>query len=168
VNGPGGVGFRFTGIATEERVMAKATQAFMEWDDETGRAIAFEPGDPVPDYIAARVGDHVVDQKPDPQTDPDATAFDGEAFDAAVDAKVAVELEQAREEAAAEQREREQAAVDALDPEDPYDPSEHSAAEVKEYLSGLDTDTVAGQAEYDRVVAAEQAGKNRSTAIPEE
>jgi hypothetical protein len=47
-----------------------------------------------------------------------------------------------------------------------FDPSTASAKAVAEYLSGLDTATPQGQAEYDRVVAAEQAGQNRSTAIP--
>lgn len=41
-----------------------------------------------------------------------------------------------------------------------FDPSEHSAAEVNEYLLAADTD------EYNRVAELEKAGKNRSTALP--
>lgn len=47
-----------------------------------------------------------------------------------------------------------------------FDPNEAGAKAVAEYLNGLDTATPEGQAEYDRVVDAERAGQNRSTAIP--
>lgn len=38
-----------------------------------------------------------------------------------------------------------------------FDPGEHTVAEVNEYLAGAD------EAEWDRVMQAEQAGKNRKT-----
>lgn len=47
-----------------------------------------------------------------------------------------------------------------------FDPSAVSAKEVNTYLTGLDTSTDAGQAEYDRVVQLETDGQNRSTAVP--
>lgn len=43
-----------------------------------------------------------------------------------------------------------------------FDPSEHNANEVREYLSRDDVD----EDEKRRVVAMEQAGKNRSSAFP--
>lgn len=46
-----------------------------------------------------------------------------------------------------------------------FDPTEHSASEVKSYLKGRDDE--GDYAEYNRVVNAEKAGKNRSTAYPE-
>ena len=42
-------------------------------------------------------------------------------------------------------------------PEGPFDPSTHTVSEVNAYLASAD------EAEYDRVMAAEVAGKNRST-----
>ena len=48
----------------------------------------------------------------------------------------------------------------------PFDPADGSAKRVHDYLQGLDRATPEGQAEYDRVVAAEQNGQNRSTAFP--
>lgn len=47
-----------------------------------------------------------------------------------------------------------------------FNPTAHGAKEVHEHLAGLDRSTGEGQAEYDRIVAAEQAGKNRPSAIP--
>lgn len=48
----------------------------------------------------------------------------------------------------------------------PFDPSDGSAKRVHDYLTGLDRATPEGQAEFDRVVAAEQNGQNRSSAFP--
>ena len=50
----------------------------------------------------------------------------------------------------------------------PFDPTAkgNTAKVVNDYLTALDTSTPEGKAEYDRVVAAEQAGENRSTALP--
>lgn len=47
-----------------------------------------------------------------------------------------------------------------------FDPADGSAKRVHDYLTGLDRATPDGQAEYDRVVAAEQNGQNRTTAFP--
>jgi hypothetical protein len=47
-----------------------------------------------------------------------------------------------------------------------YNPDDHSAKDVASHLASLDTATPEGQAEYDRIVAAEKAGQNRSTALP--
>lgn len=44
---------------------------------------------------------------------------------------------------------------------EPFDPNDHNASEVREYLSGDISDD-----ERDRVIAAERAGKNRSSAFP--
>lgn len=41
-----------------------------------------------------------------------------------------------------------------------------TAAQVHAHLSAIDSSTPEGKAEYDRVVAAEQAGENRKTAFP--
>lgn len=49
---------------------------------------------------------------------------------------------------------------DQIETPKPFDPSEHSAAEVSDYLLAADT------AEYQRVADLERAGKNRSTALP--
>lgn len=57
--------------------------------------------------------------------------------------------------------------VEAAKQEDtPFNPDDRKATEVSAYLVGLDTSTPEGQAEYDRVVTAEKAGQNRSTAFP--
>lgn len=48
----------------------------------------------------------------------------------------------------------------------PFDPADGSAKRVHDYLTGLDRATPDGAAEYDRVVAAEKNGQDRSTAIP--
>lgn len=48
----------------------------------------------------------------------------------------------------------------------PFNPSDHSAKQVADHLAKLDVSTAEGQAEYDRIVSAEQAGQNRSSAIP--
>lgn len=48
----------------------------------------------------------------------------------------------------------------------PFDPADGSAKRVHDYLLELDRATPEGQAEYDRVVAAEQNGQNRTTAFP--
>lgn len=146
--------------------MAKAIQEFY-FD-----GVFYEDGADVPDEVAAQVSSTVVDSQPEVDT----SAYDGdEAFEAAVDARVEAALaaagSEAVENAVSEAREREQAAFDALvDGETEYDPSGDgvTAKDVHDYLSGLDRDTVAGSYEYDRVVAAEQAGDNRSTAIPAE
>lgn len=149
--------------------MAKATQTFHAYDPDTGESHVFEAGDKVPDSVAATVGDHVLD-KPVPKAakQVDASQFEGaDGFQAAVDAKVEEQLEAARAEARQEQRDREQAVHDAL-AGDTFDPAADgvNAKDVHEYLSGLDRDTAAGSSEFDRVVAAEQAGPNRSSAIP--
>jgi hypothetical protein len=47
-----------------------------------------------------------------------------------------------------------------------FDPSKNSAKDVASHLASLDTATPEGQAEYDRIVAAEKAGQNRATAYP--
>lgn len=50
-----------------------------------------------------------------------------------------------------------------------FNPTASKADEVHQYLGGLDRSTDAGQAEFDRVVAAERAGHNdgkgRATAL---
>lgn len=48
----------------------------------------------------------------------------------------------------------------------PFDPADGSAKRVHDYLTGLDRATPEGQQEYDRVVAAEQSGQNRTSAYP--
>lgn len=47
-----------------------------------------------------------------------------------------------------------------------FDPNNESADTVAKHLAGLDTATPQGQAEYDRIVKAEQDGQNRKTALP--
>jgi len=44
-----------------------------------------------------------------------------------------------------------------------YNPADYTAKEVREHLLSLDDDE-----EYDRVVDAERAGRNRTSAIPKE
>lgn len=142
--------------------MAKAIQPFY-WDGKF-----YDVDSDVPDEVASKLGPSIVDDPPEVDT----SGFDGdEAFEAAVEARVQAageaSVSEAVEKAVTEQIERERAAVDALAAADePYDPSAYKADEVHGYLSGLDTDTVAGADEYDRVVEAEQAGDNRKTAIP--
>ena len=145
--------------------MPKATRAFHAYDSETAQTVVFEVGDDVPDHIAATVGDHVVDNKPEDDSTGD-TPFDGEAFDAAVAAKV----EEQREELLQQARDEAQAAETAqLDAEGygTFDPSADGvgAADVKSYLEGLDRETVAGRREFDRVTQAERDGANRKTAL---
>jgi hypothetical protein len=163
--------------------MPKAAQTFHVTDPETGRPVVYrgpgkgrEEGDDVPLSVAARVGDHVLawgddEERPAKSTASEGTEFDGEAFDQAVAAKVASEVDvkvaEAVEQAVADTREAEKAAFKALiDAEDEFDPDAVNADEVKTYLEGLDRDTAAGCFEYDRVFDAEKAGKNRSTAFP--
>ncbi|GFH36628.1 hypothetical protein [Streptomyces pacificus] len=45
----------------------------------------------------------------------------------------------------------------------PFNPSEYNADEVIAYLDSLDIEDAASQAEHERVIAAEQDGKNRKT-----
>lgn len=49
------------------------------------------------------------------------------------------------------------AAVETLDADGPFDPSKHKVDEVNAYLADAD------EAERDRVLEAEQAGKDRAT-----
>lgn len=158
--------------------MSRAAQTFHVWDEDEARTRVFEgpndsndnKGDEVPDRLARKVGAHVLDKPPAAADgdDVDTSAFDGEAFDAAVEAKAQELADQRAEEAVADYKQREQAAYDAATEGDPFDPSADGvkAADVKSYLEGLDRDTVAGSAEYDRVVQAETDGENRSTAFP--
>lgn len=148
--------------------MAKAIQGFY-WD-----GTFYDVDDEVPDEVAGKVSSNVVSDQPEVDT----AQFDGDvSFEAAVEVRVKAALESAEadkaaaveaavEDAVTGQIERERAAVDALAAGDPYDPAAYKADEVHGYLSGLDTDTVAGADEYDRVVEAEKADKDRSTAIP--
>lgn len=155
--------------------MAKAIQPFY-WD-----GVFYDPDDDekseVPDEVAAKVSASLVDSQPEV----DVSAFDGEAFDLAVEAKVAVrEQELAQEhqdavkaavdEALTAQREREAEAyetyVASVAAGDGFDPTKVKAVDVKAYLEGIDRDTAAGAAEYAYVVKAEQDGENRTTAFP--
>ena len=150
----------------------KAVVAFYAYDEDQGRVVEFAPDDDVPDHVAALVGDHVLSEPFDRSgygsgDEDNGSAFDGEAFDKAVEAKVAEVVEE-REKAAVEAyRERESAARGA-DGYGTFDPSGEGvgAQAVHDYLSGLDQETYAGATEWERVVEAEKAGKNRSTAIP--
>lgn len=149
--------------------MATATQTFHVTDPVTRERLLFEDGDPVPDHIAAIVGDHVVSDRPEGQAQGGESPFDGEAFDAAVKAAVEAEVAVEVQKAVEAYKEREQAAYDALAEQDePFDPAADgvTAPKVKEYLESLDQGTVNGSAEYDRVVELEKAGPNRSSAIP--
>jgi len=142
--------------------MAKATAAF-----HAGEAF-FDVGDDVPDEIARTVGAHVLDQPVAGGDDSDGPTFDGDAFDAAVEAKADEVVEAKVAEAVEAYKAREQAAYDHLAGQDePFDPTAAKAPEVKSYLESLDRDTVNGQAEYDRVVELEENGQNRSSAIPD-
>lgn len=150
--------------------MAKATKAFHHWDADQARTVSFEPGDTVPDAIARVVGAHVIDKRPEGSDEQvDTSAFEGEAFDAAVEAKVAAQLEVARQDATEQARAAEDAAYGA-EGYGEFDPTAEGvkAKDVHDYLAGLNRDTAAGTREYDRVVAAEEAGENRSTAIPKQ
>lgn len=44
----------------------------------------------------------------------------------------------------------------------PFDPAAHNADDVTAHLAGLDRTDETGRAEYDRIVAAERAGKART------
>lgn len=154
--------------------MAKAKQAF-HWPDPVNPAF-FDEGDPVPDEIAEQVGDHLVDRRRASSggSGSGATADDiQEALRALLESGEyvsATEVQQQVDEAVEAAKAREQAAYDALaDQEEPFDPSGdgQTAAKVKEYLQGLDVETVNGRAEYERVVELEREGQNRSTAIPD-
>jgi hypothetical protein len=151
--------------------MAKAKLAFHKFNPETARVESYSPGDKVPDVVARTVGAHVLTGSvgDDGDDGDQETPFDGEAFDAAVEAKAAELSQEAADKAVADYREREQAAYDAVtSAETEFDPSADGvkAEDVKAYLEGLDRDTVAGSAEYDRVVQAETEGANRKSAIP--
>ncbi|MFJ4847546.1 hypothetical protein [Streptomyces sp. NPDC088733] len=50
----------------------------------------------------------------------------------------------------------------------PYDPSKHNADEVIAHLDALDTEDPDAKAEFDRIIAAERAGKNRKTITDKE
>lgn len=55
-------------------------------------------------------------------------------------------------------------ATKAKEPAGPFDPSKHSVNEVRAYIDGLDdSDPEARDAEFNRVVEAERAGKNRKS-----
>ena len=51
------------------------------------------------------------------------------------------------------------------DPKTQFDPSERKAEEVIAYLGTLDVEDPDGKAEFDRVMAAERDGKNRTTIL---
>lgn len=51
------------------------------------------------------------------------------------------------------------------DPAEAFDPEAHNADEVIAYLEGLDRDDSDGEAEFDRVIEAERAGKARKTVL---
>lgn len=53
--------------------------------------------------------------------------------------------------------------TDGEEEERKYNPADYTAKEVRNYLLELDDDE-----EYDRVVEAERAGRNRASAIPKE
>lgn len=55
------------------------------------------------------------------------------------------------------------AAVETLDTDGPFDPNEHTVKDVNAYLADAD------EAERERVLEAEQAGKDRATvAVPDD
>lgn len=146
---------------------AKATKAFHAYDSENAQTVTFEVGDEVPDHIAATVGAHVVSGKPDVVTsETGENPFDGDAFDAAVETKVAEVLEERVAAAKTEAAAAETAQLDA-DGYGTFDPSGEGvkAKDVKDYLTALDRNTVAGSREFDRVTEAEKAGENRSSAL---
>lgn len=151
-----------------------ARKPFHKRNPETGELQFFDKGDEVPEAIAAIVSDDAVSNRPASSTtggDLDPSQFDSEAYDAAVSAGVAEQLEDRVNAAVQEQRDREAAQVDALaDADEPFDPTADKvkASDVKDYLEGLDRDTVSGSREYDRVVQAERDGENRSTAFPKD
>lgn len=152
--------------------MAKATGSFHVYDDQAAQSVVFNEGDDVPDHIARKVGAHLLDEKPEDEgsSAETGTGFDGEAFDAAVEAKVAEVLEERVTAAKTEASAAETAAYDA-EGYGTFDPAGEGvkAADVKAYLTGLDRDTVAGSREFDRVTAAEKSahndGEGRSTAL---
>lgn len=151
----------------------KAAQAFYAYDEDKGQTVLFNVDDDVPDHVAALVGDHVLSEPFDrsgygsDDAGEGGSAFDGEAFDQAVAAKVAEVVEEREKAAVTAYQERETAARGA-DGYGTFDPAADgvNAKAVNDYLSGLDQDTYAGASEYERVVELEKAGPNRSTAIP--
>lgn len=151
----------------------KAAQAFYAYDEDKGQTVLFSVDEEVPDHVAALVGDHVLDEPFDrsgygsDDAGEGGSAFDGEAFDQAVAAKVAEVVEERELTAVAAYQERETAAYEA-EGYGTFDPAGEgvTAKAVADYLTGLDVESVAGQREYDRVVELEKAGPNRSTAIP--
>lgn len=50
-------------------------------------------------------------------------------------------------------------------PDEPFDPAKHDVPEVLAYLDSLGTEDSDAAAEFDRVIAAEQGGKNRKTIV---
>lgn len=54
--------------------------------------------------------------------------------------------------------------IEAGKPAGPFDPNKHSVPEVRAYIDGLDdSDPEARDTEFNRVVEAERAGKNRKS-----
>lgn len=151
---------------------AKATKAF-HWPDPVNGGF-YDKGDPVPDEVAAQVDRSLVsgyepaEDGGDPVTVDSIEAKARELIEAG-DYLASSEVQDKVDEAVQAYRDREQAAYDALaDTDTPFDPSGDGvkATDVKSYLEGLDTGTVNGQAEYERVVELEREGANRSSAIP--
>lgn len=64
-----------------------------------------------------------------------------------------------------EEDDEQEQAPEVVTPDEPFDPSEHDAPEVIAYLDALGTDDSDSVAEFDRVIAAEQAGKARKTIL---
>lgn len=168
-------------------IRAKAT--FYGPATGTGRPPIYREGEPVPADVAAQVGDHVLDRSEEDADDVEMVTvskaeledllaekvaevagdlkYTEEDLDKAVDEKLAAAVEEAGKDAVARYQERETAQRGA-DGYGTFDPAAEGvgAPKVKAYLAGLDVETYAGSSEYERVVAAEKAGPNRSSAIP--
>ncbi len=151
---------------------AKGT--FHIFDPKVGADIVVEEGQAIPAHLVDKVGEHLGGRfagdegAPVPAGGEPAT---GEAFDQAVQEAVDAQL------AAADQAGYDRGRAEAVELEESaasaegygtFDPSGDgvNAKHVHDYLAGLDLYTYAGRTEYDRVVVAEKAGADRSSAIP--
>lgn len=145
--------------------MAKAKGTFHIFDTTQGRHVEVLEGETIPEHLLDKVGEHLGGTAGSQRTtvDPGSPAPDegSEEYRAA--------LEEAYQRGVTETREVESAAYD-VEGYGEFDPSAEgvNAQAVHDYLSGLNRDTVGGRREFDRVTAAEVAGKNRSTALVDE
>jgi trigger factor len=127
---------------------ARATQAFHVFDDASYTYRTFAPGDVVPDELAAKVGDHVVDRtgkapKAEKPADPTPAASEPASEVPGVPGEGQLDADPAPVAKA-------------------YDPSAHTVDEVVAYLE------TASPEESEQVRAAEQAGKARKGILGDE